>query len=278
MNKDSREMASAMREEQEARFNSLYKVMEEEIELPSGGIFYPNNASTVKIRPMSGKEEDILSNTRLIKTGKVFDELMKSCVTDWNGIEMKDLLLGDENTILTALRIISLGDDYTIEKFPCPSCLLRQNLTISLKNDLDYKNLGADPTKVGVNEFEWTSPKGILFKFKLLNKADKHHMEIEAKRKKAAQKESYIEAGVSDSLLQSILAINEFASALEIQELIKTRIPSEELRDLNNYIRSITPDYDMAYSFECPSCEEVSDVLIPHTMGFFWPDRKLNRE
>jgi len=82
MNDQANTIYQAIKEERMQKINSVYSLMSEEIDLPSRGEFYPNGTSTVKIRPMTAKEEDLLSNERLLKSGKAFDQLIKACVID----------------------------------------------------------------------------------------------------------------------------------------------------------------------------------------------------
>jgi len=75
-------LAQAKNEEHLQKIHSVYKPMSEEVPLPSEGFLYKNKTSSITIKPMTAKEEDILSNQQLIQSGKVFDELIKSCVID----------------------------------------------------------------------------------------------------------------------------------------------------------------------------------------------------
>lgn len=270
MNSKSREMATALREEHKEKLQAIYAPMTEEIDLPSGGQFYKSGASTVKIKPMTAKEEDILSNDRLIKSGRVFDELIKSCVVDWNGIEFNELFVGDKNTILIAIRVISLGDNYDVD-VTCPSCSYKNKISVSLLSDLGHKKLQVEPVKIGVNEFHWVSPKNINFRLRLLNHQDQIDMAEENKRRKIMFKNNYQESPATDLLNHSILSIEDITDRMEILELIGN-MPSSELRALISYISEITPDYDMKYLFTCSECDHEAELQIPMSVGFFWPE------
>ena len=150
---NEREMAKTFREEQKARLEAIYAPMTEEVELPSGGAFYASGAKTVTIKPMTAKEEDILSNEKLLRSGKAFDELIKSCVVNWNGIQFNELLVGDKNTIQIAIRVISLGADYNEIPIICPHCQTKVVKDINLTQDLKLKYLNGTPDKPGQNLF-----------------------------------------------------------------------------------------------------------------------------
>jgi len=270
-----RSLAQAKREEQLQKIHSIYAPMTEEIELPSGGRFYASGASSVKVKPITAKEEDILSNQRLLRSGKAFDELMKSCVVEWNGIQFNELLVGDKNTILMAIRVISLGEDYDVE-LTCPHCEKKSPLNISLKEDLSIKRLTQESV-AGKNEFQWQSPKGINYTIRLMTHKDQQEIEQETKRKKAMFKANYKESPISDFLVHSIVSIEDIRDKSEILEIL-ANAPSDELRALLVFIKEISPDYNMKYDFECLNCGETTEVAIPMNAGFFWPDRKSTGE
>ena len=266
----ARSIAQAKHEEHLEKINSIYKIMTETIDLPSEGKFYNSGAKTVDIKPITAKEEDILSNERLLRSGKAFDELIKSCVVNWNGINFDDLLVGDKNAILIAIRIISLGDEYGVN-VTCPNCMNKSDLAISLKEDLGIKLSELQTNANNENTFNWVSPLGINYKLRLLTNKDQIAMENEVKQKKALLKNNYKESTFSDFLFHSIVSIEEFTDKFDIKKVLDNA-PSTELRALVNYIKEMTPDYDMTYSFECSECNTVQNINIPFTVSFFWPE------
>ena len=82
-------------------------------ELPSGG--------EVELREMTGAEEELLTNQRLIRTGGAVNQVLKNGIVrlgdnDKPSIEdVLDLLSGDRLFILVKLRQISLGDEVELE-------------------------------------------------------------------------------------------------------------------------------------------------------------------
>lgn len=270
-----REMALALREEQKNKLNSIYSIMTEEIELPSKGLFYKSKAKSVVIKPMTAQEEDILSNEKLIKSGQAFDQLIKSCIVEWNGIEFDELLIGDKNTIQIAIRVISLGDSYDNIEIVCPHCESKATRNISLKGDLSLKYITGNPIEPFKNLFSWKSPMGIEFQYRLLTNEDQKNIALENKRKKALLKDNYVQSAVTDFLSHSIMKIQDITDRMEIIELL-SKMPSTELRALIKEIKTIGPDYDMTYNFICSNCEEENKINIPMTVEFFWPTGRSN--
>ena len=274
-NETVRTIAQARSEEHLQKINSIYSVMTETVDLPSQGKFYSCGATSVNIKPMSAKEEDLLSNERLLKSGKAFDELIKSCVVNWNGIEFNELLIGDKNAILVAIRVISLGDEYEVG-VTCPSCFEKSSLNISLKQDLGIK-LSDIELENNENQFSWVSPLGINYKLRLLTLKDQLNIENENKQKKAMLKNNYQESSFTDFLFHSIISVEGMTDRFDIKKILE-HAPSSELRELMDYIRQMTPDFDMSYKFECSSCSEISEINIPFSVGFFWPKGRSSRK
>lgn len=41
------------------------------------------------------------------------------------------------------------------------------------------------------------------------------------------------------------------------------------------HLRSITPDVDMTYNFECSLCAYDEEIAVPMTVQFFWPSSRV---
>ena len=103
---------------------------------------------TVSIRAMTAREEDILTSRALIKNGTVISELLKSCIVD-EGFEPMDMLTGDRNALMTALRITGYGAEYSVE-VNCPACSERSKQDFNLA-ELPVKRLEISPVSDGAN-------------------------------------------------------------------------------------------------------------------------------
>ena len=107
-----------------------FEVPVEAVPLPSNGVVYPvdnplHGLETLDIKAMTAREEDILTSRALIKKGTVITELIKSCLVN-KSIDVEDMLVGDRNAIMTALRITGYGSQYTVE-VDCPDCGEKSN-------------------------------------------------------------------------------------------------------------------------------------------------------
>ena len=64
-----------------------FVVPTEFVDLPSGGVFYPeghplNGQTAVEIKHMTAKEEDILTSRTLLKKGVAIDRLLQSIIVN----------------------------------------------------------------------------------------------------------------------------------------------------------------------------------------------------
>ena len=96
----------------------------------------------IELKEMTGIEEEVLTNQRLIRSGDAVNQVLKNCILrigETTEPEMKDIttmLSGDRLFTLVRLRQISLGDDVELELVcPTPSCRAKSQLIINL-NDL----------------------------------------------------------------------------------------------------------------------------------------------
>jgi hypothetical protein len=92
-----------------------------------------------ELREMTGAEEELLTNARLIKSGDAYNQVMRNCLVSLGGktevtlTDVLDLLAGDRNVILVRLRQISLGDELTVS-LTCPKCKWTSQVLVNLED------------------------------------------------------------------------------------------------------------------------------------------------
>lgn len=242
------------------------------VPLPSNGKVYPvdsplHNKEALEIRPMTAREEDILTSRALIKKGTVITELIKSCLID-KTIDPTKMISGDRNAIMTSLRITGYGADYSAE-VSCPACneISKQKFDLT---ELPITRLDADPLNTGTNEFEFMLPrtqKKIRFKF--LDGRDEQEISKYTERsKKSGMRTSNL---ITLRYRYQIIAINDIVDKTKIQFFIKN-MPASDSRALRAHIDSIEPGISMKSWMDCNMCGEQSEVRMPLGASFFWPD------
>jgi hypothetical protein len=101
-------------------------------ELPSG--------IEIELKEMTGAEEELLTNQRLIRSGDAINQVLCNCLvrigekTDPTVNDVLDLLSGDRLFALVRLRQISLGDEVELE-LTCPNsaCRMTNYMTVNLE-------------------------------------------------------------------------------------------------------------------------------------------------
>jgi hypothetical protein len=240
----------------------------ETVELPSKGLLYPveNPLSSGKIemKYMTAKEEDILSNQNYIRQGVVFDKLFQSLIV--SKINYDDLLVGDKNAVLIAARILGYGKDYPI-KFPHPITGEEELVTVDLA-EIKNKNVDYSSYK-NVNEFTFTLPQSKNeITFKILTHRDEKQIEEELKGLKKAN----LSAEVTTRLKQAIIAVNGTREKKDIRDFIDNYLLAADARALRDYIRKITPDLDLTFTFVGSDGYTQEGVDLPIGVSFFYPN------
>jgi hypothetical protein len=222
---------------------------------------------TVEIRSMTAREEDILTSRALIKKGTVITELIKSCLID-KKIYVPDMLAGDRNAIMVALRITGYGAEYAVEA-DCPKCNVRSKQEFNL-GDMPIKRLQIEPVTKGQNVFEFKLPvtkKTVNFKF-LTGRDEEEISTIQERTKKQGAQADNI---VTNRLQFAIVSIDGKTDRSAINGFIRN-MPARDSMSLRKFIDANEPGIDMKGNFDCPSCSDVNEVRVPLGASFFWPD------
>lgn len=249
-----------------------YEVPVEAVPLPSGGRVYPaesglHGQETVDIRAMTAREEDILTSRALIKKGTVITHLIQSCLVD-KAIDVNQMIIGDRNAIMTALRVTGYGSEYTVD-VTCPACSENSKQDFQL-TELPIKRLAIEPMAEGANVFQTKLPltkKTIHFKF--LTGEDEAQLTIlmERNKKQGAAGENLI----TTRLQHQILAIDSVKDRSKINTFIRN-MPARDSLHLRKFIDKNEPGLGMKTWMDCPHCMESSEVRLPMGASFFWPD------
>jgi hypothetical protein len=247
----------------------------EVVPLPSTGLCYPpshpfHGRESVDIYAMSTREEDILTNAALLKKGTVISELIRSCLVE-KRIDSSDLLTGDRNALMVAIRITGYGKDYPAQ-VTCDSdeCQTQFENEFNLL-ELPIQRLELQPLSVGQNLFEFVLPvTKKLVKFRFLTGRDEEEMIATA----AQQKKHNLPSGatnVTTSLLRSLVSVDGIEDRSKLANFVKA-MPARDSLSLRTYIRNNEPGIRMRQTVVCPSCEHESEVSMPIGANFLWPN------
>ena len=249
-----------------------FEIPQESVPLPSRGVIYPQDGAlhgqeTIDIKPMTAKEEDILTSRAYIKSGTVLTKLLQSCIVD-KSIKPDELISGDRNALLVSLRITGYGADYDVE-VDCPECGTKSKQTFDL-SQLAIKRLEVDPVVQGDNLFEVQLPvtkKSVRVKF--LTGTDERDMMITNERKKKSGMK--VETAITDRLTRSIVSVDGVTDRNKLSFFVKN-LPARDSLALRRFLDKHEPGIDMKSWMTCPHCHEQSEVGLPMGASFFWPD------
>ncbi len=241
--------------------------------LPSSGKVYPVDSSfhgvdAVEIRAMTAREEDILTSRALLKKGTVISELIKSCLVD-KSLNSLDLLSGDRNALMVAIRITGYGPEYNVE-IECNECGVKSPHEFNL-TELPIKRLDIEPISPGLNLFEFMLPyskKNVKFKF-LTGRNEEEIMQTAEKQKKLGLNAG--ESNVTTNLLYSIVSVDGIEDRSKISNFVKN-MPARDSLALRNYIKDNEPGLMMKQETTCNACGHQEEVVMPLGIGFLWPN------
>ena len=251
---------------------SKYDGPTEIIELPSKGYFYPEGhplaEGKIEIKYMTAKEEDILSSASLIKQGVVIDKLLQSLII--TKVKYDDILLMDKNAIFIAARVLAYGNTYSAE-ITCPACESKQTDFIDLSG-FEEKTLDWDKFTKGKTTFDFVLPitkKTLTLKF--LTHGDDKTISENLKAAKKLSKLTGVDPELTTRLRQMIVAIDGNTDPAEIFKFSQNMLSRDSLA-LREYLKTITPEIDTTFHYECDSCGHTNHKMaVPITVSFFWP-------
>ena len=243
----------------------------ERIPLPSAGLLYPvnhslHNTGFVEIRPMTTREEDILTSQALLKKGTVITELIRSCLVD-KTIEPLDLVTGDRNALMISIRISGYGHEYDAE-IQCSECDAISKHSFDL-TQLGINRLGISPTSPGVNEFAFTLPKSKFnCTFRFLTGRDEQEIVLTQERQR---KQGMISSNrITAALQHSLVSVNGNTDRSQLSKFI-TNMPAFDSLALREFMKKNEPGIDMTQEITCGACGHVEEVSMPIGVNFLWP-------
>jgi hypothetical protein len=247
-----------------------FMVPTDEIELPSQGRYYPSGQKTVKVKYLTAEDENILTSPDLIKNGKVLDVLLNHAVID-RSLRPDDMLTGDKNAVLLALRSTGYGDDYEV-RMTCPECTEQYKTSVKLSS-LKYKPMQGEADQNG--EFAIQLPKlKMMTKFRLLTGKDENYLTKKVESIKKIKKNTGESSLLTERYILQLMEMNGNRDKIYISNAI-ANMPISDSYFLREYIGLIEPGVDMDYEFECTNCGHVYEDTVPITAKLFWPNAKV---
>ena len=238
-------------------------------ELPSQGKIYPkghplHKKTKVELKYMTAREEDILTSPQLLRNGKAIEQVVQSCLVDH--VLVKDIITGDRNAILMALRISGYGKEYKVE-------LTSPETGDTFEAEFDLTTCGlkyieAEPVAPYTNAFQMDLPlsKAKII-FKLLTVGEESQLNAELERIAKATKS---DRNITTRLGYQITAVNDNTDPAYIKAFVEN-MPVADSRAYRTAHTKILPDVDMEQWVHDPTSGEEVRVDIPIGPSFLWP-------
>lgn len=244
----------------------------EEIILPSLGKFYNGtNGPTdgkLKIRPMTGAEEQILATQRFVKKGKAMNMIFDKCIKESKQYPSENLLAADRNFLLIYLRGISYGQDYEVE-ITCPFTDKKFPYTIDLNLDITQC-----PDIFGPNDLHSVLPRTKLnFSYRLPNGVDEQRITDHRDRN---IKFDNSEKADDTLLYRTALLINEIDEIDDEREILVLlkNLPIADVAYLRNLTTNEPFGVNTKILITSPFTGEEFETELPFDTSFFLPTAK----
>lgn len=243
------------------------------IQLPSKGLVYPLDhplaSGTIEMRYMTAKDEDILTSQNLIKQGVVLDKLFESLIV--TPVNYNSLYVGDKNAIMVAARILGYGKEYIVETDDPFSPGKKQKVTIDL-TQIEHKEVDFTLLESRTAELDYTLPQSKrVVTFRLLTHGIEQDIKAELKTKLKETARTNVDSELSTRLKNIIVAVDGISGRATVNNFVDNELFAQDSRSLRQYIKSISPDLDMTFTFESSNTGEVKEIDIPMDVSFFWP-------
>ncbi len=208
------------------------------------------------LKEMTGAEEELLTNQRLIRTGDAVNQVLKNCVlrlgenSKPGSKDVLDLLSGDRLFILVKLRDISLGNEVDLE-LVCPNAACRETNLISVNLDeLKVTPYGKD------REFAFKLPgAGKKVKFT--------HLDGNMEKRLASLKEPTI----TSAMLMRIIEIDGKPPTRKVMSEMALRDRSA----LRQEMARVDAGIDTVVDVDCESCGARIRTRLEAEPGFLFP-------
>ena len=226
------------------------------VPLPSGGVFYKNKKSSVKVGYLTANDENILMGG----SGDITTTLLRNKIYEPD-LRVEDLLQGDVEANLIFLRNNSFGPEMTLNLVD-PST--RKNFETNVLLDQMSIKQGMKPNEDGT--FTITLPKSnSVAKIRPLTFGEANEIESMAD----SYPQGRIAPRVTWKLQRQIVELNGITDKGELSKEIE-RMPITDSKYIKNFLLENEPRLDLKKTVTAPSGEKLT-VNVGFGVEFFRP-------
>ena len=231
------------------------------VELPSKGIFYPNNKKSLRIAYLTAHDENILSSPNIIQSNTIVEELLKRKVLD-KDINVEDIVEEDREAILIFLRNTAFGSEYNMYIVD-PKTGDEFTAVVDL-GQVKIKDFNLQPDVNGEYPY-FMSKSNVEITFNFLTK----RQEQEIEKIKTSWNGNGIAPIVTKQLEFMIKSVGGIKDPMQIRSFIE-KMPIKDSQDFRKFTRENKPGLDLKQNVITPSGDEIQ-VEVGFGVEFFRP-------
>jgi len=239
------------------------------VELPSKGLVYDTPVKAqVELRSMTARDEMKRCNPSS-SNFKTIADIIEGCMIEKPAIHVYDMALGDYEYLLVKLRVISYGDEYSID-LTCPYCGKPIDAVAHL-DDLEVKQLDETKFRDAQSITLPASKKVVTLKMQTPRMLD----EIDAKSKEMKRKFKTAEVDF-DTLIMLETVIDtvdgEKLAGAKMETFINT-LPAKDLLKILNSIDTLNSMIGIINKLpvDCDKCGGEVEAHFRYGQEFFRP-------
>ncbi len=235
------------------------KLQSDIVDLASEGYFYPKNhplsCGKIRVFPITGEHEELLTNINLIKR-KISEKEFLSSIIDGE-FDYDTMLSCDRDSILLNLRVVNYGANAKI-KAKCDEC--EAEFEININFAFKSKPFDFSLYTRGVNKLE--------YKFTKTNKT------VLYKLPTIKEQAIYEEQGWLAFIKALTLSIEGVS---DIYDFYDNRLPASDSAAFRAYYEKNIPGYHTNIATNCPSCKAVKKSKMDINTDIFGiaPESKM---
>lgn len=232
-----------------------FQPLTETITLPSG--------IKATIREMTGEDEDLLMNEKLVKAGKAQNQLLGNLLVDLDGKkptgqDVMQMYSADRTAVMLHARAISFGPEIT-GTHVCENDDCKADIQVALDHvvkDLEYRKPGPN-----FAEFDVTLPSGKVAVMRPMRGSD------EARLLTARQKGELM----TELIFTRLISVGEVEERNDLRRWLKSA-PMRDRSALRAALEENEFGYQTQVNVTCPVCQHEQRVDVMGMKDFFFPE------
>lgn len=239
--------------------------------LPSRGLLNSELGSTggeVRVRGMIGKDERIILNPRIMRSGQASNELIRACV---QGVDPMKLTVPDRVFLLYVIRGITYGVDYPFS-VTCPECGSTWSSECNI-DDLPVVELNDNATEPINERFPISD---LPFSYRYERGADEAETRKFSDFTKKMPKDAQIERTLKERVIRVLVDVAGFRDKTEI-EAIWDNLSEGDRVHFRNLLNEPGFGIKTEIDVQCQFCDHEFETSLPMGADFFFPPRIKKR-